>query len=86
MGSNKILSALAPIGLKLISQSASAGALPTLYAVDVAGGGTYSGPTSLFESRGKPGPASMTRMAQDPALAAKLWDVSEKLTGVGYPL
>ncbi|WP_415977234.1 oxidoreductase [Rhodococcus sp. 077-4] len=86
MGSSKILKMLAPIGLKFISQSARAGALPTIYAVDVAGGGTYSGPTSLFESRGKPGPASMTRMAQDPALAAKLWDVSEKLTGVAFPL
>jgi NAD(P)-dependent dehydrogenase (short-subunit alcohol dehydrogenase family) len=85
LGSNKILATLAPIGLKFISQSARAGALPTLYAVDVAGGGTYSGPTSLFESRGKPGPASMTKMAQDPALAAQLWDASEKLTGVGYP-
>ncbi|MDI6627799.1 MAG: oxidoreductase [Rhodococcus sp. (in: high G+C Gram-positive bacteria)] len=85
LGSNKILSTLAPIGLKFFSQSASAGARPTLYAIDVAGGGTYSGPKSLFETRGKPGPASMTKTAQDPALAAKLWDASEKLTGVGYP-
>lgn len=86
LGSNKLLAALAPVMLTFFSQSASAGARPTLHAVDVAGGGSYSGPTSLFETRGKPGPARMTRTAQDPASAAKLWEVSEALTGVRYPL
>lgn len=85
LGSQKILAALAPIALKFISQRPSAGALPTLYAVESAGPGSYSGPQSLFEMRGVPGPAKMTRMAQDPALAAKLWDASEELTGVVYP-
>lgn len=85
LGSQKILAALAPIALKFVSQPPSAGALPTLYAVESAGPGSYSGPQSFFEMKGVPGPAKMTRTAQDPALAAKLWEASEKLTGVVYP-
>lgn len=86
LGSSKIASFGASIGLKFISQSARAGALPTLYAVDQAGPGSYSGPKSLFESRGAPGPAKISAKAQDEHLAAKLWEASEKLTGVVYDL
>nr|WP_296774323.1 oxidoreductase [Rhodococcus sp. (in: high G+C Gram-positive bacteria)] len=86
LGSSKILSFGAAIGLKFISQSAKAGALPTLYALESGEPGSYTGPKSLFESRGAPGPAKISDKAQDPALAEKLWEASEKLTGVVYDL
>lgn len=84
LGSSKIASLGASIGLKFISQSARAGALPTLYAVENGEPGSYTGPRSLFESRGAPGPAKISAKAQDPALARKLWEASENLTGVVY--
>lgn len=84
LGSSKIAALAASIGLKFISQSARAGALPTLYALESGGPGSYSGPTSLFESRGVPGPAKMSSKAQDAELAEKLWHASERLTGITY--
>lgn len=86
LGSSRIMSLGASIGLKFISQSAKAGALPTLYALNNGGPGSYTGPRSLFESRGAPGPAKISTRAQDPALAEQLWVASEKLTGVVYDL
>lgn len=84
LGSSKIASLGASIGLKFISQSPRAGALPTLYALESGGPGSYSGPTSLFESRGVPGPAKISSKAQDAELAEKLWHASERLTGITY--
>ncbi len=86
LGSSKIASFAASIGLKFISQSARAGALPTLYAVESGEPGSYTGPKWLFESRGAPTPARLSAKAQDPELAAKLWEASEKLTGVVFDL
>ncbi|MDJ0393785.1 oxidoreductase [Rhodococcus sp. G-MC3] len=86
LGSSRIMSFAASIGLKFISQSAKAGALPTLYALESGGPGSYTGPKSLFESRGAPGPAKISDKAQDKELAEKLWAVSENLTGVVYDL
>jgi len=75
---------VAPLFLKLVFQSPEAGALPTLYAATDATPGSYTGPQSLRESRGKPGPARTSRLARDETLAAKLWSVSEDLTGVRF--
>ena len=70
----------------LFGQSAAAGALPTVYAA-VGGdinGGDYVGPNGVVELRGRPVKVRMTRAARDPADAARLWEVSEELTGVRY--
>ena len=75
---------VAPLFLKLVFQSPEAGALPTLYAATDATPGSYTGPQSLRESRGKPGPARTSRLARDETLAAKLWSVSEDVTGVRF--
>ncbi len=75
---------LAPLFLKLLFQSPKAGADPTLYAATAATPGSYTGPQSLRESRGRPGPARLSRLARDELLAGKLWGVSEDLTGVRY--
>ncbi len=84
LGSIPGVKQLAPLFLKLVFQSPKAGAEPTLYAATAATPGSYTGPQSLRESRGKPGPARTSRLARDESLAQKLWAVSEDLTGVRF--
>ena len=45
-------------------------------------GGDYVGPQGLLETRGASGPARLSAAARDPALAARLWQVSVELTGI----
>jgi NAD(P)-dependent dehydrogenase (short-subunit alcohol dehydrogenase family) len=71
----------------VFSQSAADGARSTLFAAaspDVRRGGFY-GPCGLFEFAGPPAAAHVSRKAQDRKVAAKLWQVSEELTGVQWP-
>ena len=73
---------------RLFGQSPDMGALPVLYAAaapDVPGG-TYIGPGGAGEARGYPAVALASAAARDPALASRLWDVSEELTSVRFPL
>ncbi|QFG21498.1 oxidoreductase [Actinomadura sp. WMMB 499] len=72
---------------RVISQSEDDGALPTLYAAvaDVPGNG-YAGPDGFLEQRGAPTLVGRSRRARDTEVARRLWDVSEKLTGVAFPL
>ena len=84
LGSIPGVKQVAPLVAKLLFQSSRAGAEPTLYAATAATPGSYTGPQSLRESRGRPGPARTSRLATDEALAAKLWSVSEDLTGVRF--
>jgi NAD(P)-dependent dehydrogenase (short-subunit alcohol dehydrogenase family) len=73
-----------------LSQSAADGALPTLFAATApeAQGGAYCGPSGLFELIGPPLPARIAKRARDGDVAARLWQESERLTGVrfGEPL
>lgn len=84
LGSIPGIRQVSPLFMKLLFQSAQAGANPTLYAATEAEPGSYTGPQSLRESRGAVGPAKVSRLARDENLAAKLWDVSEQLTGVEF--
>jgi NAD(P)-dependent dehydrogenase (short-subunit alcohol dehydrogenase family) len=84
LGSIPGVKLVAPLFLRLLFQSPRAGAEPTLYAATEATPGSYTGPQSLRESRGHVGPAKVGRLARDEALAGKLWQVSEDLTGVTY--
>lgn len=70
----------------LISHSAAAGALPTLFAATSpeARGAGYYGPNWFYELKGPPVPAKIMPQAKDPAVAARLWDVSAALTGVSF--
>ena len=77
---------LTAAGNGIAAQPAAAGALPQLYAAtmpDVAPG-DYFGPGGPFELRGGPRRVGMTAQARDDAAAARLWAVSEELTGVTY--
>lgn len=84
MGANAVIRLAAPWLMRVILQPAAAGARPTLYAADAAAPGSYTGPRWLGESRGPVGPARLSTLAQDPALASRLWQVSQDLSGVEY--
>jgi NAD(P)-dependent dehydrogenase (short-subunit alcohol dehydrogenase family) len=73
---------------RVFAQSAEMGALPTLYAATVPGleGGAFYGPDGLAEQRGYPKVASPSGAALDADVAARLWEVSEQLTGVPFKL
>ncbi|AQR63459.1 short chain dehydrogenase [Brevundimonas sp. LM2] len=70
--------------LPFLFQPADRGALPTLFAATApsARGGGYYGPHGMGEVRGWPAPARVPPAAEDRAVARRLWEVSEQLTGV----
>ncbi len=72
----------------IVAQSADMGALPTLYAATCPDleGGSYVGPDGLGELRGYPRICTPSRAARDEAVAARLWSVSEELTGAHFDL
>lgn len=74
-------------GHELVSMPGWRGALNTVYAatMDVPGG-TYIGPHGRLEMHGWPSVARRSRAATDAVAARRLWDVSEKLSGVSFPL
>lgn len=74
------------IGNHFIAQKVSMGALPILRAATEAGlrGGEYFGPKKFMELRGFPELVSSNNLSHNTEIAKKLWEVSEKLTGVIY--
>ncbi len=71
-----------------MAQDPPAGALPTLYAAtagDVSGG-DYFGPGGPFEMTGPPARAYMSKHARNDENAQRLWELSERLTGVTYAI
>jgi NAD(P)-dependent dehydrogenase (short-subunit alcohol dehydrogenase family) len=72
----------------LLAQSADMGALPVLYAATYPGleGGSYVGPDGIGEFRGHPHISTPNRAAREEPVAARLWEVSEELTGVHFEL
>ncbi len=70
---------------KIVAQSEEAGAWPTLYAAtEDLPPSTYVGPDGFQEGRGHPRIVGSSSRARDEADAARLWQVSEELTGVTY--
>ena len=69
-----------------IGQKPEMGALPMLYAATApdAQGGAYYGPRGWLELRGCPAKVRSSDRSYDAAVAAKLWTVSEELTGMRY--
>jgi NAD(P)-dependent dehydrogenase (short-subunit alcohol dehydrogenase family) len=72
----------------IFAQSADMGALPILYAATYPGleGGAYIGPGGFAEQRGYPTRVEARPSAHSTEDAARLWQVSEELTGVKFPL
>jgi NAD(P)-dependent dehydrogenase (short-subunit alcohol dehydrogenase family) len=79
--------AISAIGNRLLAQDEEGGALPTLYAAtaDVPGN-SFAGPGGFMEQRGAPKLVGRAGAALDAGVARRLWDVSEELTGVRFPL
>jgi len=80
------LDSVMTLGNRLIGQSADIGVLPELYAAtkpDLTGG-SYTGPDGRFEVHGYPKRVGSTKKSKDLGDARRLWELSEKLTGVTY--
>ena len=75
------------ISNRVIAQSEEMGALPTLYAAtqDIPGD-SFVGPDGFQEQRGHPTLVGRSGAARDQATAERLWELSEQLTGVSFPL
>ncbi len=84
---NPLQNGLMAVGNRLLAQSDEAGALPTLFAAtqDIPAG-SYVGPSGPGEMRGHPVLVGRSAAASDSETARKLWELSERLTGVTYAL
>ncbi|MGO9954722.1 MAG: oxidoreductase [Solirubrobacteraceae bacterium] len=75
------------IANRVFAQDLADGALPTLYAaVAEIPGNSFAGPSGFLELRGAPRLVGRTPAAMDPDVARRLWEASEQLTGVQFPL
>lgn len=72
--------------MKAIFQPADKGALPTIYAAieESLQGGEYIGPDGRGNRKGNPAIETPASGVYDPDTMKRLWEVSEKLTGVVY--
>jgi NAD(P)-dependent dehydrogenase (short-subunit alcohol dehydrogenase family) len=73
--------------IRLIGQTAAEGAWPLLYAAAMpdARNGDYWGPCGFLEIRGAPARARCWPQAKLPDDWARLWSLSETLTGITFP-
>ena len=88
MGRIGLLGRLTEAMIPLFGQSAAEGARPLLFAATSpeARNGGYYGPARWGETRGAPVVAFLAPAARDRATAAALWERSEQLTGVRFPV
>jgi len=88
MSGSAMMETLMGLSNRLFAQSAAMGALPTLYAATAPElrGGEYIGPDGLGEMWGHPTKVDSNAASHDTAAAARLWQISEQLTNVRYPL
>ncbi len=72
--------------IKVVSQSAHSGALPTLMAATAdLPGSTYCGPSGFQEYAGLPVVVRSNRLSRDEDAQRALWELSERATGIEYP-
>jgi NAD(P)-dependent dehydrogenase (short-subunit alcohol dehydrogenase family) len=83
----RTMDVISSIGNRLLAQDEDGGALPTLYAAtaDVRGN-SFAGPGGFMQQRGAPKLVGRSAAARDADVARRLWDASERLTGVRFPL
>jgi NAD(P)-dependent dehydrogenase (short-subunit alcohol dehydrogenase family) len=80
-----LLPTMLRLGTPLFATSAEAGARPSLYAATAdLPGGTFAGP-GIMGMYGAPKPSPVAKAARDPELGRRLWELSERLTGVSVP-
>ncbi len=83
----RLLASVMRLGNRILAQDAAGGALPTLYAAAAKDlrGGDYVGPGGFAEMWGPPRRVEPAARARDAEVAARLWEVSERETGVRAP-
>lgn len=88
MGSGKKSSFLVRMIFKMVGQPTEMGALPTLFAAIEPSlkGGEYIGPDGKVNKKGYPAISDEVNILFNKDVAQRLWDVSEKLTGIVFPL
>src|SRR3954454_8074055 len=84
---NVLQNAFMSIANLIFAQSGERGAWPTLYAAtqDIPGA-SFVGPDGPGEVRGHPKLVSPSSAATDAEMARRLWELSERLTGVTYEI
>ena len=87
MGAQSFSARLKPFVRGIFFQPPPEGALPQLYAATMPGvvPGGYYGPDGFMELRGKPRLVTPVARARDEAAAARLWEISERLTSQHFP-
>jgi NAD(P)-dependent dehydrogenase (short-subunit alcohol dehydrogenase family) len=84
MEKNPLVGGIMGFGNATFAQSAEAGAWPTVVAaVADLPSGSFTGPAHLGW-RGRPRLVSSSRAGRDEAVAKRLWEVSEELTGIRF--
>jgi len=85
-GPGGLLSMATDVAAPFFGHSAADGARPILFAATSpeAKPGGYYGPGGFSELRGSPARALIMPQARDTAAAARLWEVSAKLTGTSF--
>ena len=83
---NPVVQILAGGVVSAIGQDDNRGAFPTLFAATApeAHGGRYYGPGGFQEWHGYPVEVKPSARGADEAVAKRLWDVAEQMTGVHY--
>lgn len=84
---NQSTGALSRLMVRLLAQGPEDGALPVLYAAtgDIPGD-SFTGPEHFVHMRGGAELIGRSKTARDTTVAKALWDRSEQLTGVRFPL
>jgi NAD(P)-dependent dehydrogenase (short-subunit alcohol dehydrogenase family) len=83
----RLIDVISGVGNRLLAQSPEQGAWPTLYATvaDIPGD-SFVGPDGFQQQRGHPKLVDRSARAKDVNMARALWERSEQLTGVTFPL
>jgi NAD(P)-dependent dehydrogenase (short-subunit alcohol dehydrogenase family) len=86
MAQSSLMESVSAFGNRWFSQSAAMGALPTVYAATAPDvhGADYIGPDGLAEMKGHPTKVRSNAASHDRDTALRLWELSERLTGVQY--
>ena len=72
--------------VKMLAQAPEDGALPVLFAATAdLPGDSFTGPRHFMHMRGGAELIKRSKAAKDEALAERLWNVSEEMTGVSFP-
>jgi len=72
--------------VKILAQAPEDGALPVLFAATAdLPGDSFTGPRHFMHMRGGAELIKRSKAAEDGALAERLWNVSEEMTGVSFP-